>query len=66
MYSRAFVLVANFRHFSIYIKSPEQHGQGNFLQNFLKKKYDILRKKVMKSPKIFGGFGWLSSFEIVI
>jgi hypothetical protein len=67
MYSNDFVLVANFRHFSIYIKKSRATWSRDFLGNFPQKKiHHVLTKKVMKLPKIFGGFGWLSSFEIVL
>ncbi len=42
--------VAKIHHFAILKKSPKQHGQGNFLENFPKKSP---RKKVMKLPRFF-------------
>jgi hypothetical protein len=61
MYSSAFVLVANFRHFSIYKTSPEQHGQGNFLQNFLKKKSPCFDKESYEIAKVFWRI-WVAFF----
>jgi hypothetical protein len=67
MYSNDFVLVANFRHFFYIYKKSQATWSRDFLGNFPKKKnHNVLTKKVMKLPKIFGGFGWLSSFEIVL
>jgi hypothetical protein len=47
--------VAQIHHFAQ--KSPQETGQGNFLENFTKS-----RKKSIEIIKIFGGFGQIFSF----
>ncbi len=50
-------------HFAIK-KGPWQHGEENFLENF-PKKLSHLEEGSYEMAKIFGGFGQISSFEII-
>jgi len=44
-------------------KSPKQHGQGNFFENFSKKKNPpYFKEESCEMAKIFGAFGHISSF----
>ncbi len=50
-------------HFAIK-KGPQQHGEENFLKKFPKKSLH-LEEESHEMAKIFGGFGQISSFEII-
>ncbi len=50
-------------HFAIK-KGPQQHGEENLLKNFHKIS-SHLEEESYEMAKIFGGFGQISSFEII-
>jgi hypothetical protein len=50
-------------HFAIK-KCPRQHGEENFLKKF-PKNFSHLEEESYEMAKIFGGFGQISSFEII-
>ncbi len=45
-------------------KIPEQHGQGNFLENF-QKKWSHFEEVSYEIAKFFQGFGHISSFLLL-
>jgi hypothetical protein len=53
-------LVTNTCHFAKN-KSPKQHGQGNFLENF-QKILSYFEQESYENAKIFGGFEQISNF----
>jgi hypothetical protein len=48
----------------LFKKGPRQHGQENFLKNFPKNS-SHLEEESYEMAKIYGGFGQISSFEII-
>jgi hypothetical protein len=51
-WSSDFLFVAEIGHFAIK-KGPKQHGEENFLENFLKNCHLLWKKKVMRILKFY-------------